>query len=79
MGLDVMLWMFSANTEDFDAIHRYHPKWVLTSEAPLLRGWLSYQGAPPLARRSLASLPCDSATCGLGTRHSSPNDPAHRT
>ena len=42
LDLDLTLWMFSATVETFDAVERFEPKAVLTSEAPLFRRWLEY-------------------------------------
>jgi hypothetical protein len=42
LGLDLTVWMFSATSTTFDAIERLEPEAVLTSEAPLMRRWLSY-------------------------------------
>ena len=39
-GVDVCIWMFSATTATLDAIRRVGPRYVLTSEAPLIRRWL---------------------------------------
>jgi hypothetical protein len=39
-GYDLAFWMFSATVETFDAIDRYEPSMVVTSEARLLRRWL---------------------------------------
>ena len=36
------LWMFSATVEAFDAVGRFEPSAVLTSEAGLFRRWLEY-------------------------------------
>lgn len=40
MGVAIGLWMFSATAETFDAIDRFQPDFVVTSEAPLVRRWL---------------------------------------
>ena len=42
LGLEMTIWMFSATVETFDAIERFEPAAVLTSEAPLMRRWLEY-------------------------------------
>jgi hypothetical protein len=42
LDLEMTLWMFSATVETFDAVERFEPKAVLTSEAPLFRRWLEY-------------------------------------
>jgi hypothetical protein len=42
LDLDLTLWMFSATVETFDAVERFEPSAVLTSEAPLFRRWLEY-------------------------------------
>lgn len=39
-GAQLVLWMFSATVETFDAIERYEPYAVVTSEARLMRRWL---------------------------------------
>jgi hypothetical protein len=39
-GAELVLWMFSATVETFDAIERYEPSAVVTSEARLMRRWL---------------------------------------
>ncbi|MFN0246513.1 MAG: hypothetical protein ACKV2T_06370 [Kofleriaceae bacterium] len=39
-GVELVLWMFSATVETFDAIERYEPYAVVTSEAQLMRRWL---------------------------------------
>ncbi len=41
LGLELSLYMFDATTETFAAIRRYRPAWVITSEARLLRRWVS--------------------------------------
>lgn len=41
LGLELSLYIFDATTETFAAIRRYRPAWVLTSEARLLRRWVS--------------------------------------
>lgn len=38
--IDLALWMFSANVEHFNAIERLKPRYVVTSEALLLRRWV---------------------------------------
>jgi hypothetical protein len=40
LGVDLVLWMYSATAETFAAIERVQPDYVLTNEAPLLRRWL---------------------------------------
>lgn len=40
MGWELALWMFSVVPETYDAIDRYHPHYVTTSEARALSGWL---------------------------------------
>jgi hypothetical protein len=42
LDLQMTLWMFSATVETFDAVERFEPAAVLTSEAPLFRRWLEY-------------------------------------
>ena len=42
LDLEMTLWMFSATVETFDAVERFEPRAVLTSEAPLFRRWLEY-------------------------------------
>jgi hypothetical protein len=42
LDVELTIWMFSATVETFDAIERFEPEAVLTSEAPLLRRWLEY-------------------------------------
>jgi|SoiMethySBSTD1v2_1073268.scaffolds.fasta_scaffold08713_14 hypothetical protein len=42
LDVELTIWMFSATVETFDAIERFEPAAVLTSEAPLLRRWLEY-------------------------------------
>lgn len=39
-GAKLVLWMFSATVETFDAIERYEPSAIVTSEARLMRRWL---------------------------------------
>ncbi len=41
LDLALTLWMFSATVETFGAIERLEPDAVLTSEAPLMRRWMS--------------------------------------
>ncbi len=40
MGWELALWMFSVVPETYDAIDRYQPHYVTTSEARALSGWL---------------------------------------
>lgn len=44
MGWELALWMFSVVPETYDAIDRYQPHYVTTSEARALSGWLDERG-----------------------------------
>jgi hypothetical protein len=39
LGVDLMLWMLDAAPETLAAMHRYEPRFVITSEALLFRRW----------------------------------------
>jgi hypothetical protein len=40
LGVDLMLWMLDASLETFSAAETYHPAYVNTNEAELLRRWM---------------------------------------
>jgi hypothetical protein len=42
LGVDVGLWMDSATSETFQVIERIEPRYVVTSEAPLMRRWIDW-------------------------------------
>ena len=42
MEVDISMWMFQATAENFGAIERVEPRYVITSEAELMRRWLEY-------------------------------------
>jgi hypothetical protein len=42
LDADLALWMFSATSETFDAIEQFEPKFIVTSEARLMRRWLEW-------------------------------------